>query len=97
MRHGFLSIDTVPEDERPSHEAITQEYMLMPAQQVMHQLMAVIKAHMQQESGTFKVRTRYYMSFHHSAVELIVLTEVSLQKHSNIHVCVQVDRGIVPC
>lgn len=55
MRGDYVSVDTVPEDDRPSHESITQEYMLVPAQMLMVQLMSLIRAHMMAEPNSYKV------------------------------------------
>uniref|UniRef100_A0A383W307 ATP-dependent RNA helicase n=1 Tax=Tetradesmus obliquus TaxID=3088 RepID=A0A383W307_TETOB len=55
MRGDYVSVNTVLDNERPSHESIIQEYMLVPPELLMAQLMGVIRAHMAAEPDAFKV------------------------------------------
>eukprot|EP00878_Enallax_costatus_P023681 GHUV01025212.1.p1 GENE.GHUV01025212.1~~GHUV01025212.1.p1 ORF type:complete len:644 (+),score=153.93 GHUV01025212.1:235-2166(+) len=55
MRGDYVHVNTVSDDDRPSHESIVQEYMVVQPEALMHQLMSVIKAHMQEEPNSYKI------------------------------------------
>eukprot|EP00878_Enallax_costatus_P037411 GHUV01042257.1.p1 GENE.GHUV01042257.1~~GHUV01042257.1.p1 ORF type:complete len:216 (+),score=53.51 GHUV01042257.1:201-848(+) len=60
MRGDYVHVNTVSDDDRPSHESIVQEYMVVQPEALMHQLMSVIKAHMQEEPNSYKVGEENY-------------------------------------